>query len=390
MKAEEIKKLDKEYVLNTYGRYDMVCDHGKNATMYDKDGKEYIDFTAGIGVDSLGFSDEGWIKAVEEQLHKFQHCSNLFYSEPGAQLAKKLVEKTGMSKVFFANSGGEGNETAFKIARKYGNTMADHQKNSIISLYDSFHGRTIATVTATGQDRFHKYFDPFAPGFYYAKANDLGSMEEAVAEHDPCAVIMEIVQGEGGVIGLDKDFVQGVQKICDDKDIILIIDEVQAGAGRTGSFFAYQQYGIHPDLVSFAKGIGAGLPIGGVICNEKLSGVLKPGEQGSTFGMNPVVCAGACYAVDRMNDEFLAEVRKKSEYLRNELGAIDEVEEITGLGLMMGVKLKTKKADDVVPELLKNGLMALTAVEKIRLLPPLTISVEEMEKGVAIFKKVLG
>ncbi|MCI2063145.1 MAG: acetylornithine/succinylornithine family transaminase [Eubacteriaceae bacterium] len=391
MKAEQIKELDKEYIIGSYGRYDLVCDHGKNATMFDKDGKEYIDFTAGIGVNSLGFADEGWIKAVEEQLHKFQHASNLFYTEPGVELAKKLAERTGMEKVFFCNSGGEANETAFKIAKKYGNTMADHRKNTIISLYDSFHGRTVATITATGQDRFHtECFEPYAQGYDYAAANDLESMKAAVEKNDPCAIIMEIVQGEGGLIGLEKDFVEGVQKICDEKDIILIIDEVQAGIGRTGSFFAYQQYGIHPDIVSFAKGIGAGLPIGGVVCGKKTCDLLVPGEQGCTFGMNPVVCAGANYVMDTMDDEFLAAVCKKAEHLRAELEAIDEVEKTTGLGLMIGVKLKNKKADEVVNELLANGLMTLTAVDKIRLLPPLTISQAELDKGIAIFKKVLG
>ena len=391
MNSEQVKQADSKYLLGTYGRFDVVLDHGLNATAYDKDGKKYIDFTAGIGANSLGFSDPGWIEAVTDQLKKFQHCSNVFYSEPGVVLAEKLVKITGLEKIFYNNTGGEANETAIKIARKYGNTVAGHRKNAVISLVNSFHGRTLAAITATGQERFHSEdFGPYAPGFAYAEANNIDSMKKAVEENDPCAIMLEIVQGEGGLTALDYDFVQGVQKLCDEKDIILIIDEVQSGAGRTGTFFAYQQYDIHPDIVTFAKGVGGGLPISGSICGKKTCDLLKPGEQGSTFAMNPAICAGANYVVDHITDELMEEVKKKAAYIREELEKLDEVEATTGLGLMIGVKFKTRNADEVAAELIENGLLSLTAADKVRLLPPLTITVPELQEGVEILKKVLG
>lgn len=414
MNAEQIKENDKKYIVNMYGRFDMAADHAEGATVFDMEGRKYIDMTAGIGVTSLGYSNRGWIDAVTGQLGKYQHVSNLYYQEPGVELAVKLTERAGMSKVLFANSGAEANEAAFKIARKYGNTIAkgtgkpgkmeftygvfkgkapesfDKGRNAIISLKDSFHGRTIATITATGQDKYHKDFDPFAPGFFYTEPNDIDSLTELADEVYPCAIIMELVQGEGGVNVLDKDFVQGAAALCHERDIALIIDEVQTGIGRTGTLFAFERYGIEPDMVTFAKGIGNGLPIGGVLCNEKYADVLKPGDHGCTFGMNPVCCAGANYVLDTMNDEFLAEVRAKGDYIRGKLTAFDEVEETTGLGLMIGIKLRTKNPSDVCKKLLENGVMTLTAANKVRLLPPLVISYEEIDEALEGFSKVIG
>ena len=414
MKAEEIKENDKKYIVNMYGRFDMVADHAAGAAVFDAGGKEYIDFTAGIGVVSLGYADPGWKDAVEAQLDRYQHISNLYYSEPGAVLAEKLVKRTGMAKALFVNSGAEANEAAFKIARKYGNTIAkgtgkpgkmefsygvfkgkapesfDKGRNAIISLRDSFHGRTIAAITATGQDVYHKDFDPFAPGFYYAEPGDFDGLKQLADEVCPCAVIIELVQGEGGVNVLDKGFVSDAAALCRERDIALIIDEVQTGTGRTGTLFAYEQYGIEPDIVTFAKGIGNGLPIGGVLCSGKYADVLKPGDHGCTFGMNPVCCAGANYVLDRMDEEFLAGVREKGEYIRKKLEELDGVEKTTGLGLMIGIVLKSMDPSDACVKLLENGVMALTAANKLRLLPPLVISYEEIDKAMEGFAKVLG
>lgn len=410
---------DKKYIVNSYGRFDLVVDHAKGAAVFDADGKKYIDLTSGIGVNSLGYGNEGWLEAVKGQLDKYQHCSNLYYSEPGIELAEKLVKRAGMSKVMFVNSGAEANETAFKIARKYGNVIAPVRvnadigsvdfnvgimqgkspvqeavvpapRNTIISLKDSFHGRTIAAITATGQDKYHKDFDPFAPGFCYADPGDLSGLTKLFEEKKPCALIMEMVQGEGGVITLDKDFVQGAAKLCLDNDVALIVDEVQTGIGRTGTFFAFQQFGIEPDMVTFAKGIGNGLPIGGVICNEKYADVLVPGDHGCTFGMNPVASAGANFVVDTMNDEFLAEVREKSGYIRSRLEALGKVKQTTGLGLMIGIELKDIAPIDAAKALLDEGVMTLTAGPRLRMLPPLTITYEEIDEAFAGIEKVIG
>ena len=414
MNSAEIKENDKKYIVNMYGRFDMAVSHGKGATVFDVEGRKYIDMTAGIGVISMGYADPGWIKAVSGQLEKYQHVSNLFYQEPGAVLAEELVKRTGMCKALFVNSGSEANESTFKIARKYGNTIAkctgkpgkmdftygvfkgkapesfDKGRNAIISLKESFHGRTIAAITATGQDKYHKYFDPFAPEFYYAEPGDLKGLTDLAAEVYPCAVIMELVQGEGGVNVLDKDYVKGVEAFCKEHDIALIIDEVQTGIGRTGSLFAFQQYGIEPDMVTFAKGIGNGLPIGGVICNEKYADVLQPGDHGCTYGMNPVCCSGASYVLSRIDDAFLADVREKGEYIRKRLESFGEVEKTTGLGLMIGVVLKTMDPSETCVKLLENGVMTLTAGNKVRLLPPLVISYEEIDEAMKGFEKVLG
>ena len=387
MRSSELKENDNKYIVNMYGRFDMAVDHASGAEVFDVEGKRYIDMTSGIGVVSLGYAEAGWVDAVTKQLGKYQHISNLYYSEPGIELAEKLVKRTGMSKVLFANSGAEANEAAFKIARKYGNVIKEG-RNAIISLKDSFHGRTIAAITATGQDHYHKDFDPFATGFYYAKANDIDDLRKLSAEVLPCAVIMELVQGEGGVNALDKEYVQYVSEFCREQDIALIVDEVQTGIGRTGTLFAYQQYGIEPDMVTFAKGIGNGLPIGGVICNTKFAEVLKPGDHGCTFGMNPVCCAGANYVLDTIDDEFLAEVRAKGDHIRRRLDDMDGVEKTTGLGLMVGIVLRGKKPIDAAKELLSKGVMVLTASDKVRLLPPLIISYNEIDEALDIMEGV--
>ena len=388
MNKNEIQTYDKEKIVGTYNRFDLVIDHGKGARCVSVDGKEYIDFTSGIGVNCLGYCDDGWVKAVTEQVAKLQHCSNLFYSEPQVKAAKLLTEKTGMKKVFFGNSGAEANEASIKTARKYGTTNKGEKCNKIISLINSFHGRTIATVTATGQDKYHKYFTPFLDGFLYCPANDIETLKSLVSD-EVCAVMIEMVQGEGGVLNLDADFVKAVESICHENDILFIADEVQTGIGRTGKFFAYENFGVQPDIVSFAKGIGGGLPIGGALFGEKTCDVLKPGDHGTTYGGNPVATAGAVEVLSRIDDAFLEEVAKKGEYMKEKLLASSKVSEVSGMGLMLGVAVEGKEASDVVKEALENGLMALTAKDKIRLLPPLTITYDEIDAGLDILIKAI-
>lgn len=388
MNGEQIKKIENEKIVHTYGRYDVVAESGKGATVKDANGKEYIDFTSGIGVNSFGFCDDEWVKAVCEQAGKMQHISNLYYTEPCVKLADLLTSKTGLAKAFFCNSGAEANETAIKIARKYGSTKKGVQNNRIITLIDSFHGRTMATITATGQDHYHEFFTPFVDGFSYCKPGDIEGLKKLMGA-DVCAIMIEVVQGEGGVLDLDAEFVSAVSDMCKENDCLLIVDEVQTGAGRTGKLFAYEHYDLKPDVVTFAKGVGGGLPIGGVICNEKTCDILVPGDHGTTFGGNPVACAGAVSVVSRMDDAFLAAVEAKGEKIRAKLSAIDEVEAISGKGMMVGIKLKTKKAGDVVNAGIENGLLLLTAKDKVRLLPPLSISDEELEKGLDILAGLL-
>ena len=388
MNKNEIQTYDKEKIVGTYNRFDLVIDHGKGARCVSVDGKEYIDFTSGIGVNCLGYCDDGWVKAVTEQAAKLQHCSNLFYSEPQVKAAKLLTEKTGMNKVFFGNSGAEANEASIKTARKYGTTQKGEKCNKIISLVNSFHGRTIATVTATGQDKYHKYFTPFLDGFLYCPANDIDALKSLVSD-EVCAIMIEMVQGEGGVLNLDADFVKAVESICHENDIIFIADEVQTGIGRTGKFFAYENFGVQPDIVSFAKGIGGGLPIGGALFGEKTCDVLKPGDHGTTYGGNPIATAGAVEVLSRIDDAFLEEVAKKGEYMKSKLLASPKVSEVSGMGLMLGVAVEGKEASDIVKEALANGLMALTAKDKIRLLPPLTITYDEIDAGLDILIKAI-
>ncbi len=388
MNKNEIQTYDKEKIVGTYNRFDLVIDHGKGARCVSVDGKEYIDFTSGIGVNCLGYCDDGWVKAVTDQAAKLQHCSNLFYSEPQVKAAKLLTEKTGMNKVFFGNSGAEANEASIKTARKYGTTQKGEKCNKIISLVNSFHGRTIATVTATGQDKYHKYFTPFLDGFLYCPANDIDALKSLVSD-EVCAIMIEMVQGEGGVLNLDADFVKAVESICHENDIIFIADEVQTGIGRTGKFFAYENFGVQPDIVSFAKGIGGGLPIGGALFGEKTCDVLKPGDHGTTYGGNPIATAGAVEVLSRIDDAFLEEVAKKGEYMKSKLLASPKVSEVSGMGLMLGVAVEGKEASDIVKEALANGLMALTAKDKIRLLPPLTITYDEIDAGLDILIKAI-
>lgn len=389
MNKEEIKKLDQEKIVGTYSRYDMVADHGKGAKCVSVDGKEYIDFTAGIGVNCLGFCDDGWVEAVTAQLKKLQHVSNLFYSEPQVKAADLLTKRTGLKKVFFGNSGAEANEAAIKTARKYGTTQRGVHVNKIISLANSFHGRTMATITATGQEKYHKFFTPFLEGFKYCEANNIEQLKSLV-DDDTCAIMMEMVQGEGGVLDLDPDFVKAAEQLCHEHDLVFIVDEVQTGIGRTGKLFAYEYFDVMPDIVTFAKGIGGGLPIGGVLFGEKCCDVLKPGDHGTTYGGNPVACAGAVEVLTRIDDAFLEEVQKKSAYLKDKLQALPHVTSVSGLGLMLGVSLEGKEAPDVVKKALEEGLMVLTAKDKVRLLPPLTITYDEIDQGVEILKKALS
>lgn len=388
MKSSEIKALDKERIASTYARHDMAAASGKGAYCYDVDGKKYVDFTAGIGVNCLGFCDDGWIKAVTEQLNRLQHSSNLYYTEPQVKVAEMLTGRTGMKKVYFGNSGAEANETAIKTARKYGTTRKGSNVNQIITLKNSFHGRTMAAITATGQDDYHRFFTPFLDGFKYCEANNIGQLAELIDENT-CAVMMEMIQGEGGVRLLDGRFVEAAAELCREKDVLFIIDEVQTGIGRTGRLFAYEHFGIKPDVVTFAKGIGGGLPIGGVLFGDKTADVLEPGNHGTTYGGNPVACAGAVEVLTRIDEKFLESVRERSAYFKAKLLEIPEVTDVSGMGFMLGVSIDGKSAADVVKDALKGGLMTLTAKEKVRLLPPLNISYETMNEGLEIFRKAV-
>ncbi|MBQ6456250.1 MAG: aminotransferase class III-fold pyridoxal phosphate-dependent enzyme [Mogibacterium sp.] len=389
MDRSQLKEKDLQYIVHTYNRYDIVIDHAEGAVLTDMNGREYYDLCSGYGANSLGYRNPAWLEAVIGQLLKVQHTSNLYYSEPGVLLAEKLVTRSGLNKVWFANSGGEANEAAIKTARKYGNTLADHKKNTIISLKKSFHGRTLATVTATGLAEAQDVFAPLVPGFVHAEVDNIAELEALTAEYDPCAFLMELVQGEGGVHALEPDFVEAAAALCREKDILFIDDEVQAGIGRTGTLFAYQQYGIMPDIVSFAKGIGAGLPIGGILCGPKTCDVLVPGDHGSTFGMNPVACAGGCVVLDTLDEDFLGSVREKSDYLRNALADMDKVCGLDGLGLMVGIDLDGMTGAEAVSRLMEEGALAIPAQDRLRLLPPLTITEEELEGVISVLKKVL-
>ena len=381
------KELDNQYVAHAYGRFDVALTKGQGSTLYDEDGKKYIDFGSGIGVTAFGINDPVWTKAVEEQMHRVQHTSNLYYTAPCAKLAQLLCEKSGMKKVFFGNSGAEANEGAIKFARKYSFDKYGAGRSTIITLVNSFHGRTITTLAATGQDSFHTVFDPFTPGFKYCPANDIKALQ-AAATDDVCAVLFECVQGEGGVNNLSPTFVNAIAKLAKENDILIAVDEVQTGNGRTGTYFAYQQYGITPDIVTTAKGLGGGLPIGAVLFGEKLQDTMTPGSHGSTFGGNPVVAAGACSIVERIDDDFLSEVQRKSEKIRTALAKVKGVQSISGMGLMLGIETD-KPAGEVAKACLANGLLILTAKTKLRLLPALNISDAELDEGLEILKGVL-
>lgn len=380
-----IKDIDNQYIAGTYARFDACIVSGIGAECTDDKGKKYIDFTSGIGVNSMGFSDAGWANAVAEQAKTLNHTSNLYYTEPAANLAKALCNKTGFKKVFFANSGAESNEGAIKAARKYSFDNYGQGRGNIITLVNSFHGRTITTLAATGQDSFHNFFHPFTQGFTYAIANDLAAFKNAVTK-ETCGVMIELVQGEGGVIALQNDYVKAISDYCNENDILLIVDEVQTGIGRTGTLFAYEQYNIMPDILTTAKGLGGGLPIGGVLLGDKVQYTLSAGTHGSTYGANPICCAGASYVLSKLSDEFLQEVRQKADYITLKL---EKIGKVSGLGLMIGLEVAPKKARDIAIKCLENGLLILTAKDKIRLLPPLNITYEQIDKGIAILNKSL-
>ena len=387
MTFEQVKSQDQAYILHTYGRVDAALVKGRNARAWDVDGKEYIDFTAGIGVNALGYCDPEWSAAVAGQAGKIQHMCNYYYCPENTALAQELSQASGMAKAFFCNSGAEANECAVKIARKYGEKRGAYR---IVTLENSFHGRTLTTLAATGQEGFHREFLPLTEGFLYAQAGDLAGIQ-ALLDGSVCAVMLEMVQGEGGVIPMDEGFVQGLAQLCREKDVLLLVDEVQTGIGRTGRFFAYQGYGVQPDVVTCAKGIAGGLPMGACLVSERLGDILQPGQNGSTFGGNPIASAAARVVVRRVSEpDFLQSVLEKGAYFREKLEAMPQVEYVRGRGLMLGVKLKEKDAHDVLVQCAKAGLLILTAKELVRFLPPLTITQEDIDQGLAIFQQVLA
>lgn len=388
MDFRELKEKDGAYVAGTYNRFSADIYEGKGATLRSEDGKEYIDFGSGIAVNSFGVNDEAWKEAVIAQLNKVQHASNNYYTRPQAELAELLCKRTGAGKVFFSNSGAEANECAIKTARKYSFDKYGEGRYHIVTLKNSFHGRTMATLTATGQDAMHKYFMPFLGGFTYAEPTFAGVKAEC--GNGTCAVMLELVQGEGGVNALPVDDVKKIEKFCKERDILLIIDEVQTGNGRTGSLYAYMQYGISPDIVTTAKGLAGGLPLGATMFFEKTQNTLTAGDHGSTFGGNPVSCAGAISVLSRIDDKLLLEVQGKSAYMRTYLGRMPNVVGVSGLGLMIGLELKNKNAREVAERCLERGLIVLTAKSRLRLLPPLTVSKAEMDAGLKILNEVLS
>lgn len=388
MDLNYIKNQADNSLMPTYAHFPVSIEKGNGATFIDSEGNEVIDFGSGIGVNSLGYNNDGWINAVTEQLKKVQHTSNLYYNSTVAEFAESLCKKTGFDRVFLCNSGAEANECAIKLVRKYSFDKYGENRYNIITLVNSFHGRTMATITATGQEHYHKFFDPFVEGFKYAQS---GNTEEFLdlADDTVCAIILEVVQGEGGVVPTDFEYLKTVEKVCKEKDILLIIDEVQTGMGRTGKLFAYEYAGVSPDVVTSAKGIGNGLPMGACLCTEKCANVLTAGTHGTTFGGNPVACAGAQYVLDTLTDEFLNEIAEKGEYIKNELLKIDKVQSVSGLGMMVGIELKTKNAGEIAKKCSENGLLILTAKNKLRMLPPLVITKEEIDKGLTILKNFL-
>lgn len=389
MHFDTVKQQEQAYLMPTYGRFPAALVSGKGATAVDTEGKTYIDFTAGIGVNALGYCDPDWTKAVAEQAATLQHISNLYYSPVMTQLAERLCKASGFSRVFFGNSGAEANECAIKLARKYGTQTRGEACNQIITLNNSFHGRTVTTLAATGQDAFHQHFTPFTEGFSYVDTN----MESVRAKADAatCAVLIELVQGEGGVCPLEPAFVQELAAFCKERDILLMVDEVQTGIGRTGKLFCFEHYAIQPDVVTSAKGLGGGLPIGACLCTERLGNVMDAGMHGSTFGGNPVVCAGALAVLDKvLQPGFLEDVVEKGAYLRGKLEAMDAIEEVRGMGMMLGAVLKKDNAKAVAAACVPNGLLVLTAKTLLRFLPPLTITKEEIDQGLAILQRTIS
>lgn len=382
---KDIKALDSQYVAHTYARFPVQIVSGKGSLVYDETGKEYIDMGSGIGVTAFGIADPEWQAAVTAQLGAVQHMSNLYYTAPCAELAELLCEKTGMKKVFFCNSGAEANEGAIKAARKYAAAKKGPEYSTIVTLRNSFHGRTLTTLAATGQEHYHELFQPLTPGFAHTPANDLPAAMALARETKAAGILIECIQGEGGVIPMEKEFVQGLAAFCAAEDILLMVDEVQTGNGRTGALYAYMNYGVAPDIVSTAKGLGGGLPLGAVLLGEKVKDVFAPGDHGSTFGGNPVCCAGALSVLSRLDEAFLAEVKKKSGYVFSALSGAPGVEGVTGMGLMIGVKT-VRPAGEVLKACMEKGVLCLTAKDKVRLLPALNIPMEVLEKAVAVLK----
>ena len=392
MTFDELKALDHAHTLQTYGRFDVDVDHGQGATLWDLAGRTYIDFTSGIGVCSVGYGNEKWARAIYDQALTLGHISNLFYSQPYARLAGALCARSGMAAAFFGNSGAEANEGLLKLARKYSHDKYGAGRGTILTLRNSFHGRTLATLAATGQDVFHQHFFPFPEGFRHTGANDLADVE-AQAGEDVCAVLLELVQGEGGVLPMDQAFVHDLAVLCAERDWLLLVDEVQTGVGRTGTLFAFQQYGIIPDAASFAKGIAGGLPMGGFLANDKCSGVLGPGAHATTFGGNPICASAALAVLDILDEEALAAVRENGNYLRARIEhmGVDCLGGTRGLGMMIGVEVLGERSNrELAARLIENGLLVLTAGTSLRLLPPLTITREEIDKGLAIMERTLA
>ena len=381
-----IKELDKGFVAPTYGRFPIALTHGEGSEVYDDEGKKYIDLGTGIAVNTFGISDEIWVEAVVEQLKKIQHTSNLYFSEPCARLAKLLCERTGMEQVFFSNSGAEANECAIKAARKWGETKKGAEYTTIITLKDSFHGRTLTTLAATGQDVFHKDFLPLTEGFVHAEANNIDDVRRLAEENKCCAIMFECVQGEGGVRPLTAEFVEGMKAVADEFDLLLVCDEVQTGNGRCGELYAYMNFGIKPDLVSTAKGLGGGLPIGATVFGEKVKNILGTGMHGSTFGGNPVSCAGAISIIERIDEELLCSVREKSDYIFNSLKDCEGVKSVSGMGLMIGIETE-KDASEVIKECQSKGVLVIKAKNKVRLLPALNIPMEQLEFAINVLKE---
>jgi acetylornithine/N-succinyldiaminopimelate aminotransferase len=383
-----VKEKDQYYIANTYARFPVEIVSGKGSILVDENGKEYIDMGSGIAVNIFGMCDEEWTSAVVKQLTTCQHTSNLYYSEPCVKLAEILCEKTGMKKVFFCNSGAEANEGAIKTARKYAFENKGKDYFKILTLNNSFHGRTITTLAATGQDVFHNDFLPLTEGFVYTDANDVDALKKAVAENKLAAIMFETVQGEGGVVPLTQEFVDAIKEICEKEDILMIVDEVQTGNGRTGKLYGYMNYGITPDIVTTAKGLGGGLPIGAIMFGEKTQNILTSGTHGSTFGGNPVACAGALNIVSRLTYGFLEDVKRKSQYIINELSQANGVKSVTGLGLMLGIETE-KDASEVITICRENGVLPIKAKNKVRLLPPLNITDDELKKAIEVIKKAV-
>lgn len=381
-----IKQTDKEYIAGTYGRFDLQLVDGKGSLVYDETGKEYIDLATGIAVNTFGVSDESWIAAVTAQLQKIQHSSNLYYTEPCALLAETLCNRTGAKKVFFGNSGAEANECAIKVARKWSLEKKGAGHHTIVTLKNSFHGRTVTTLSATGQDSFHHDFSPFTEGFVYAEANNTADLERLLNENSCAAIMFELVQGEGGVLPLEKQFVADLVRLSKEKDVLLIVDEVQTGNGRSGALYAYQSYGFTPDIVTTAKGLGGGLPIGATLLFERTESVLTAGSHGSTFGGNPVACAGALNVLERIDEKLLASVKEKSEYIFSALNGAEGIKSVSGMGLMIGVQTE-KPVDEVLKKCIEKGVLPIKAKQKLRLLPALNIPMELLKKGIETIKQ---